>query len=77
MQKAGLTHRGSGAAWTHAISASLASSTPAKASKASRWFCSATRNRADPSCVLVLASGELGDEEVEQLAPGGQVSRCS
>ena len=30
-------------AWACAMSASLASSTPAKASKSSRWFCSATR----------------------------------
>ena len=30
-------------------------------------------HRADPSRVLVLAGGELGDEKVEQLPPGGQV----
>ena len=30
-------------------------------------------HRADPSRVLGLAGGELGDDEVEQLAPGGQV----
>ena len=30
-------------------------------------------HRANASCVLGLAGGEFGDDEVEQLAPGGQV----